>query len=232
MLAGPLRGLSLAVPDLERPSYALGMYEPHVVATIRQILQSGETAYDVGAHVGYHTLVMARRVGESGRVLAFEPDARNRRLLEHNLRTNGLSQVSVDGRALAEASGEHLFASYGYSSVGHLFHEGTRADATLTRIEVTCLDALVFGEGQPPPRLVKLDVEGAEGAGLRGAERVLAEVRPALIVEVRPGPVLEDVAATLDRHGYVWRPANPQETDWQQHPRADLICLPAERAPA
>lgn len=227
VLAGPLRGCTLVMPALERPSYLLGTYERRVVEAIRAAVPAGGVAYDVGAHIGYHTLVMARAAGAGGTIIAFEPDARNRRCLIQNLQANGAGHVVVDGRALSGAGGEQIFASYGYSSVGHLFHGQTQPDARLARVTTTTLDALVFEERLPRPALVKLDVEGAEADVIGGAERVLAEVRPTLIVEARPGLTVAPIVAILKRHRYRWRPADPAARRWESAPRADLVCSPA-----
>jgi len=92
--AGHLRGLRFAL-DLQLEKYLwLGTYEPWVCAAIERYLHPGDVAWDVGAFIGYHTLLMSRRV-EAGWVLALEPDPRNAERLRRNLALNGVTDVEI-----------------------------------------------------------------------------------------------------------------------------------------
>ncbi|MCC6176324.1 MAG: FkbM family methyltransferase [Chloroflexi bacterium] len=204
ILGGPLRGYLLALPDLERPSYALGTYERHVTRALDRLIQPGDVVFDVGAHVGYLTLLTSFLVGPSGSVLAFEPDVRSRAALKRNLELNAATNVIVDERIVAHAAGAVRFARYGYSSIGHIAGEWVPGDATVAMLPSVALDDVVYREGRRAPRLIKIDAEGAEAAVLLGATRLLAEQRPFVIAEVREGPVFEAVADLMRCHGYRW----------------------------
>jgi hypothetical protein len=86
-----------------------GAYEPEVRTEIRRRLRPGDTAIDVGANAGWHTLLMACRVGPGGRVIAVEPNPSSRERLEHAIAINRLTNVRVDARALADREGRRMF---------------------------------------------------------------------------------------------------------------------------
>ena len=202
VLGGPLRGRTLTMPGLERLSYALGTYEGHVVRTIRRHVRPGSIAYDVGANAGYLTLVMALCVGREGKVFAFEPDPRNTAALEENLTRNSLAQVRTVAQAVSSESGVVEFATFEYTLVGHIATGDTPADARLVRVPAVSLDDFVYGGGNPAPHFLKIDVEGAEDSVLLGSQRVLAEARPSLLVEVRMEGSCDTVPRLLQARGY------------------------------
>jgi FkbM family methyltransferase len=202
ILRGPNRQLLFSVPQLERLSFALGSYEPHVIQIITRYLRPGLTAYDVGANAGYFTLLMARLVTAAGRVIAFEPDPKNLRTLNLNVSQNHLTNVTVVPKAVSAATGSVEFATFGYSLVGHIATAATPADARLVKVDAITLDEYVFGQGHPAPDLIKIDVEGAEHQVMAGAERVFQTARPVIIAEVRAGQPYEIVLAQLTALNY------------------------------
>ena len=211
VLGGPLRGKLLAMPTLQRPSYALGTFEPHVVQAMQASVQPGSVAYDLGANVGYHTLVLAGLVGAEGSVVAVEPSPTDRAALETNLRLNGLTNVQVVASALAEQPGTVQFTTFGYSGISRIAREHEPSDANIQVVPATTLDQLVYADGYPPPSFIKMDVEGAELRVLLGGMQVLAAARPTLVCEVRWSATFEPVSTLLSAHGYtsrvLWRDA-------------------------
>ncbi|MGE3911948.1 MAG: FkbM family methyltransferase [Chloroflexota bacterium] len=205
VLGGPLRGKLLAMPTLQRPSYALGTFEPHVSEAMRAHVRPGSVAYDIGANIGYHTLVLADLVGEGGTVIAFEPAPQERLALEHNLRLNDQPRVQVEASALAEQPGQMPFATFGYSGIGRLARATEPADATILTVPTTTLDAFVYEDGNPPPDFLKIDVEGAELRVLLGGMRLLAAQRPVIVCEVRAGSTLEQLSTLLAAQRYAAR---------------------------
>jgi FkbM family methyltransferase len=186
VLSGPLRGMLLAFPRLERPAMVLGRYERHVVALLRTVCKPGMVAYDVGAHVGYLSLVLSRLVRKTGQVLAFEPNPPNRQALLLNVQRNGAANVGVFETALSDETGVAAFATFAtYSLVGHLAGDNEPGDATIQKVQTATLDDFVFQMGYPAPAVMKMDVEGAELRVLTGAQRVLGIHRPVVVAEVR-----------------------------------------------
>jgi FkbM family methyltransferase len=144
-------------------------------------------ALDVGANIGEYVLILAARVGRSGRVHAFEPDPRNCEVLARNIRRSGMgARIRVERAALSDYCGKTIL---------HLDRDGARntiAPGALLpeprgSISVPCLTIDRFVERQSLQRLdfLKIDAEGAELSILRGGRRALAELRPMVLAEVR-----------------------------------------------
>ncbi len=95
-------------------------YEPHVSAIIARLCKPGMTALDIGANIGYHTMLLAHHVGRGGRVLAFEANSENARLILATVRTNGATNVEVLPVALDTARGWACFTSHVGSNGGLL----------------------------------------------------------------------------------------------------------------
>jgi len=190
---GPLRRFRLAL-DLQHEKYLwLGTYEPWVCYTLERYLHPGDVAWDVGAFIGYHTLLMSRRV-EHGSVLALEPDPKNAERLRRNLALNGVTNVKVLPVAAGVSRREAALER-------HPIHPSqTRVRAVGgTPCEVSQLDDLLGSTS--PPALVKVDVEGAEAEALAGASEVLKSARPVWCIELH-GETDEDVIEILRKTEY------------------------------
>jgi FkbM family methyltransferase len=202
ILGGALRGGKLYMPDSQvGAGFLFGIFEPWVVDAMRAHVRPGGVAYDIGASYGYHALQLAKLVGPSGRVLAFEPHPRDNGLLVRNARANNAANIEPLAVAVSDAPGTVSFAVFSYPGVSHIQRDSTPADANLLEVKATSLDSLVFSEGQPAPAFIKMDIEGGEPAVLRGATRVLREVRPVIVCEVGPESRAE-VSALAEAAGY------------------------------
>lgn len=213
VLAGPLRGARLCMPRLERPSYVLGCYEPHVVENIQRYARPGMIAYDVGAHIGYAALILSQAAGPSGHVLAFEADPTNYKALCHNVTANArkhAATVTPIPQAVSDMTEEVTFASFRtYSTVGHIATATTPDDATLLRVPAVALDDLVTSGDMLAPHIMLIDVEGAEARVLRGAAQLLREARPIVICEVRQAstwPIVQRLMMEVDYTGELLAP--------------------------
>lgn len=143
---------------------------------------TGKIVYDVGAWEGVLTLFFARAVGGRGQVIACEPNPRSAARLRENLALNLLRHVRLFEVALGDVEGQAwLHVPDGIAARGHLSMNGTGIAVPVRR-----LDALIAEEGLPAPDFVKVDVEGAELAVLRGAQATLTRCRPILLIEVHP----------------------------------------------
>lgn len=170
------RGLRFELEETTTIAFPLGLYEPELVPSIRRLCRPGTVCFDIGSLNGYYALVFSRLSG--ARVIAFDFDpvacARIARNLSEN-RAEG-ARVSLEQRYLAYE---------------------TNAEAN-----AMTLDDFVAATGRVPG-LVKVDVEGAEAGLLTGARRVLAEHRPALIVETHSPELEASCLAILAETGYV-----------------------------
>jgi len=186
---GPGRGLWLKVEPYQEERYLSGYPEPGVQEEILNHLRPGGCFYDVGAHIGFYSLLAARLVGKGGHVVAFEPDPANAAVLQENIARNDLGQIEVVPVALWSRCGvvafrrsasEHPEVS---SRRGAVVSANGRARSDDT-IEVQAMTLDAFAENQPLPTMVKIDVEGAEVEVLKGAQKVTSQTRPALLLEV------------------------------------------------
>ena len=156
-------------------------YEPEVVSVLQRFIEPGDLVVDVGASVGYHTCIMAHLVGPEGIVLAIEPHEKSFEHLVAHVRENKFGNVGClrlglwhkDCPELPLWSIDHL----GYSSPHRMYLEAIETDRT----EGRALDTLLIRDH---PRLIKIDVEGAEPEVLWGAQRILGRGVDAVIVEI------------------------------------------------
>jgi FkbM family methyltransferase len=149
---------------------ALGTYESEELRFILNTLAPGDGFIDVGAHVGYFSLPAARKVGESGRVIAIEPTPSSAAILRENVALNSFSVVTVIEAAASCRSGTGQLTTSRTSSMWNTLERETLPDATESvEVSVRTIDEIVAGCGSPSVRLLKLDVEGHERDVLLGA---------------------------------------------------------------
>jgi FkbM family methyltransferase len=191
--AGAGRGLRLQVLPETPMTYALGIHEQETQTILERELKPGMVVYDCGANVGYFAVICARLVGSGGRVIAFEPSPGSVAALQAAPTLNDLLQLEVVARGLWRESGIVEFtrgapgASLASDHVHGILGDAESSVATI-RVPVVSLDTFVYDDGGPPPDFVKIDVEGAEGALLAGARRLLREQRPRILIEVHGEP--------------------------------------------
>ena len=194
--AGELKGCRVLINLKTEKSRWLGTYEPELQAALRDFLRPGMVAYDVGANIGYVTLMIARRVDSSGQVFAFEALPENVERIHKNMALNELSNVAVVPAAVVDKSGPVKF--YVHESVGMgkaAGSAGRRKERYKAEIDVhgLSLDEFVYAQGNPIPDAIKMDIEGGELLALPGMSRLLREARPILFLELH-GPESEKVA--------------------------------------
>jgi FkbM family methyltransferase len=147
-----------------------GACEPEVVHLMRRVIRPGDFVIDGGANIGFLTMVMSRLVGDQGHVEAFEPSTLNFKKLRANLELNAVENVTVINRALwSDDAPVELHQSIDSSASSLMPFEGV-----LNHIPVNglTLDKWCLAYEQAP-RLLKLDIEGAELQALQGADKML-----------------------------------------------------------
>ena len=185
--AGEARGLKFSLP--QNLEFILGSSERPMQRCIAEHLASGGVFYDVGANVGFFSLLAARRIGPAGAVYSFEPVAENVAAIERNVRLNALTNVSVFQVAVDASSRTGELVVTEWDGGASLATTGTSPGGARERrtVRVAALDDLMATEGLRPPTLVKIDVEGAELGALNGMVNLLRTFRPALVYEVDDG---------------------------------------------
>jgi FkbM family methyltransferase len=182
VLSGPGKGLKFELnPRWETPLWE-GRYETELEYNFLEKLGPHSVFYDVGASIGFYSL-LAARVG--ARVFAFEPDNRNADSFEHNAELNALgAKMELYRIAVTSWTGTgHLLPAgqdRGHGNA-HLVREDGKKQGSLG-ISCTTLD--YFSEARPYPDIIKIDVEGSESDVFRGAESLFTRCRPKVICEI------------------------------------------------
>jgi FkbM family methyltransferase len=159
--------------------YIRGFFEPELIRYLKETLHPGMTCVDVGANVGYLTLFMAKRVGQTGRVFAFEPTSRICELLKANVSLNSCRQVVIEQAALSDHIGALQFHEGPtgfdvYNSAGTITHPTAIPQPFMTsQVRCLTLDSYLGELEWPEIDIVKIDVEGGELSVLKGMEQVL-----------------------------------------------------------
>jgi len=191
-----------------RPIFVRG-FDPRdrLLRVFRQVLRPGDCMIDVGANLGFYTLAAARRVGPAGRVFAFEAAQRTYRRLKRNLLLSRARNVDARHCAVSDRGGSATLhgASDAHSGLASL-RAAPAADGAAETVACVALDGLL--NEIPATRLVKIDVEGAEFAVLRGMRGLLRRDKPFVIFELTDaflrelGQSAAEVCAYLRDEGY------------------------------
>jgi FkbM family methyltransferase len=200
---GPGAGLWLRVNARTGQTVLDGSGEPAVQQALAEHLRPGMTFYDLGANIGFFTLLAAKLVGASGRVVSFEADPEIAARLRENVSRNPFSWITVEQKAVWSEPSVVSFSRVDPATspdrgLGHVSLEVARADAI--RVEAVSLDAYTLKN--PPPQFIKCDVEGAEAEVFRGARRVLAEERPGILCELHGEETRRALLQQFSSQGY------------------------------
>jgi len=167
---------------------SFGKYEPETVAIFRSCLKEGMAVIDIGANLGYFTVIAASRVGPSGKVLAYEPDPHNFGLLERNIAANGFRNVTAIPIALSDRAGtRELF--FGDNQTTHSFGD-KRGTGRSESVVTDTLDNSLRALGYSGVDIIKMDIEGAEPLVLEGMRETIARNHALTIIfEFHPNAI-------------------------------------------
>lgn len=189
-------------------------YEPYMARALQANLHLGEVFLDVGAHFGLWSVYAASIVGNAGKVFAFEPSPAFA-VLRENAALN--SQVQAFNLGLGAQDGEATFFDQGRTPTGSFVSEVTRSSEKFhpavpiggRKVRICSLDALV-AELDVRPDLIKMDVEGFEFEVMRGAENILRNMSPVMLIEIHPAQLKlsggsdQALIAFLESKGYAF----------------------------
>jgi FkbM family methyltransferase len=178
-------GRTLVVPSAYGAVYREG-YEPQVVAALSRLVRPGDVCADLGANVGFFTLLLSRLAGPAGRVVAFEPRDDMAGYLERNLA--GSTGIDVCRAAVSDGGADRVelhSGEWGTEVRSTILPDLAQREALDGRQVVTVPAVTLDDSFGPGERLdlVKVDIEGAESVVLEGAHRILGEQRPVFVVE-------------------------------------------------
>jgi FkbM family methyltransferase len=177
-------------------SCAWGSYEPEIQGALIRYTQSGVAVWDVGANCGFHTLSFSRQVGANGKVYAFEPVAANITNIQKHLALNAVGNVTVISAALNDRTAPVPFQCGITNATGKI---GNTSDYYVMGLTA---DAFIEAVPSAVPSVIKIDIEGAESAFLKGAERLLTVHSPILILALHGDVQRVACCEALLSHGY------------------------------
>jgi FkbM family methyltransferase len=199
-----LQGYRMKIDWQRHRSFLAGTWEPAVVNAVTKVVKPGSYAVDIGAHIGFYTLLLAKLVGRRGRVLAFEPLPWNFSVLAENIKINDCKQVNLINKAVLDRRCELTANMYNEGPLPGSVSFSTADQMDLTRVEAVSLDDILQNDGQAV-EFLKVDVEGAELLVLKGAARTIEKNHPAIVIEVHhfeSSPDDSPVILQLSEWGY------------------------------
>jgi len=201
---GPAKGLWMQVNPRTGQSVLSGLGEPLVQQALAKYLLPAMTFYDLGANIGFFSLLGARLVGTTGLVYSFEADPEIAARLRGNLAFNHFQQATVEQKAVWSESSTVSFERVDVNTspdrgLGHVSNGGSTTAQTIT-VEAVSLDE--YATKHTAPDFVKCDVEGAEVAVFQGAAKLLEKRRPILLVETHSDKNHRALTRTLSDFAY------------------------------
>ncbi len=205
--AGGNKGMRMELDLQSEKDYWLGTYELDLQNGLKQQVRTGWVAYDVGANIGYFTLLFSKMVGETGMVFSFEPLPTNLERLQRNLSLNNLpSFVKIIPCAVIDQTKQTQFLIGSSGAMGKVNGSAGREKKDLYRESINVagisLDDFIYKESNPIPQVIKMDIEGGEVLALRGMTRLLQEAKPLFFLELHGKLAAEVAWKTLETEGY------------------------------
>lgn len=196
ILQGRLRGKKWITGSSTNHGLWLGTREYKQRRIFEKTVTEGGVVYDVGAHVGFYSLLASVITGPRGRVFAFEPFADNLHFLKEHLRINNVDNVTIIEKAVADKPAKAYFAPGIGSFDGRLAPDGR------IEVETVSLDDM-FSRGElPAPDFIKMDIEGGEVAALAGARKLLEQHHPAIFLATHGRDIHAQCIEFLESLGY------------------------------
>lgn len=162
-----------------------GLLDLPLTCLLRKVVKPGMTVVDVGANIGYYTLLTSQLVGKEGKIIAFEPETLNFALLERSVRENMRESISLHRVALSDRKGVvKLYRADDHNPGGHSI--GTDRGHGFDEVNSTTMDDFWEDMGRPRIDLIKVHVAGDDPLVLKGSEKVLRTVMPMLAMVFDP----------------------------------------------
>src|SRR5258708_2796683 len=162
------------------------IYEPMETALFKKEIKSGQTVLDIGANIGYYTLIAAKLVGPKGKVYAFEPDPTNFKLLKKNVESNGHSNVVLVNQAVSDKNRKARLFLSAMNKGDHRIYDSNDGRSSIL-VRMIRLDDF-FLKMDKVVHFIKMDIQGAEAAALEGMKELIhRNQRLKLVTEFSPG---------------------------------------------
>ena len=210
---------------------AMGEYEIETTELFREHIKSGMSVLDIGAHVGYYTLLAAKLAGAEGRVFSFEPDLDNYGLLRRNIESNGYANITTVNQAVSDLSGTRTLFISRLDNGRHSIYHQSHSESESIAVPATTIDDYFKALDWPQLHFIKMDVEGSELDVLNGMTglldrfptiKMIIELNPSLLrnASVSPLKLLEKMSG----QGFIFHRVEAH-TNPQEHSVAELVAL-------
>jgi FkbM family methyltransferase len=210
VVRGPLRGARFILGTASGEGGGAAIYfnktEPEQTSAFMRTLRHGHVLFDIGANVGYYTILGARTVGSRGKVFAFEPAIRNLAYLYQHTVLNKTINVTIISAACSDIVSVSAFSAESDFAIGHLINTVplvSNARGHLLPVPTVTVDAVVQQLGFFPD-VMKIDVEGAEHSVLKGAQTTLRKAKPKIFLSTHSDMLRSTCLEYLKEFGYTW----------------------------
>ena len=179
-------------------SMVSGTYERKTTELIYNTVMPSMVAVDIGAHVGYFSLLLGKLVGRSGKVYSFEPEPDNHSLLRENIRMNGYENIVAINKAVSNVSGFAQLLISGLDNGRNSFYANDLPTVGSVVVETITLDDYMVEQGSPTVDLIKIDVEGSEFIVWQGMTnlldrcndlKIIMEMNPSMLITAGVDPI-------------------------------------------
>ncbi len=228
---------------MQESVYFFGKYEPFVTTLVEQLVFEGDVCVDAGANFGWYTTLMAERVGQTGKVHAFEPVPDTFKELTTNVKLlSDPSTVIANQLALSHTETETVINIFEGEPTGHASLASKSKNTTGFRCETVRLDEYLLNSGVSNVDFIKVDVEGAELNLLKGSGTMLGQaVPPVIVMEMAigqsrhfgyvPNDLIEFIRSRADYDFFqmdeIGRRLEPIDRLADDDPGANVLCVPA-----
>ena len=209
--SGELKDYKIFTNPHIRPGYIFGTYEPDITQAITDHCKPGWVVCDIGAHHGYFSLLMSKIIGAGGYCIAFEPFLKNYDCIVKTIQANSLTNITVEQLAVSNQSNLKVFQTNPQeSTMGRLVNNMALGEAhrfeKAVIVKTTSLDDYFKNCGIPRIDMIKIDVEGTESQVIEGAQSILNNNKPTLIMEIhacgKDDLARHPIVIDLERIGY------------------------------
>ena len=202
--SGPLKGYKIS--SLSGSGFVRGNYEPEKTNAILNIVKPNDIALDVGAHIGYFSMLISKIAGSNGHVYSFEPRPLNYKMLSTNIEVNNCSNVTVIKSAIGSFTGKVNFDATTGTGTGHISKDGNIS------VDITTIDEFCSSKNIQPS-FIKIDIEGGEVEALKGAEQTILKYKPIILLATHGDELDKQCEKFLTAKGYKGKDINQQKGD-------------------
>ena len=201
ILSGTAKGFKWIAGSTNDSGPWIGIYELNIQKALNNLLKEGDVFYDIGANVGFFTILGSKLVGNRGKVIAFEPLQVNFSFLLRHIKINYLSNVSIIEKAVSSKNNIQkmtvpLVDNNAAYSMAEFCSNGD------IKVDTVTVDNLVFDSKYSPPNIIKMDIEGAEFLALCGMEKTIEKYKPTILLSTHGEKVDKQCRKFLGDRGY------------------------------